>query len=94
MDTFLEISVDQEWRDETYRWIFGYCLLTLAVVTLVLAAFGGGELLDISILTLVPTIFLLSMYFPCIYNYDIKSDHAHNRPTRRGEGGGACKVTT
>ena len=56
----------------------------------VLAAFGGGELLAIGILTLVPLVFLLSLACPCLSNDDIKSEHAHNRHTR---GGGACKVT-
>ena len=59
----------------------------------VLADFGGGELLDIAITTLRPLIFLLSLAFPCLCNYDIKSEHAHNRHTRGG-GGRACKVTS
>ena len=68
-----------EWRDETDRGVLVYCLLTLAVGTLVLAAFGGGELLAIDITTLVLLVFLLSLDCPCLWNDDIKSDHAHNR---------------
>ena len=41
------------WRDETDRWILGYFWLPLDVGTVVLVAFGGGELLDIAIPTLV-----------------------------------------
>ena len=52
----------------------------------VLADFGGGELLAIAIPTLKPLVFLLSLSCPCLYNDDIKSEHAHNRHTR-GEGG-------
>ena len=59
----------------------------------VLAAFGGGEILAISIPTLIPLVFLLSLACPCIYNDDIKSEHAHNRHTRGGVER-ACKVTT
>ena len=56
----------------------------------VLAAFCGGEVLAISITTLIPLVFLISLDFPCLCNDDIKSEHAHNRHT----GGGACKVNT
>ena len=59
----------------------------------VLAAFGSEELLDIYIRTLIPLVFLLSLAFPCLYNDDIKSEHAHNRNTRGGVER-ACKVTT
>ena len=45
----------REWIDETARWILGKWWLPLAVGNLVLAAFGGGELLDIAI----PTCYLL-----------------------------------
>ena len=48
----------------------------------VLAAFGGGELLNISIPKLRPLGFLLSMACPCLCNDDIKSKHADNRHTR------------
>ena len=51
----------REWRDETDRWLLGYFWLTLSARTLVLAAFGGGELLDIDIPTLLPLVFLLSL---------------------------------
>ena len=51
----------------------------------VLAAFGGGKLLDISITTLIPLVFLLSLACPCPCNGDIKSERAHNRHTRGGE---------
>ena len=44
----------------------------------VLAAFGGGELLDIAIPTLRPLVFLLSLACPCLCNDNIKSEHAHN----------------
>ena len=37
----------------------------------VLAAFGGGELLDIAITTLIPLVFLLSQACPCLCNDDI-----------------------
>ena len=53
-----------------------------------LAAFGGGEILDISIPTLIPLFFLLSLACPCLCNDDIKYEHAHNRHTRGGGGGG------
>ena len=42
VETFMEVSVVQEWRDETDRWILEYFWLPLAVGTLVLEAFGGG----------------------------------------------------
>ena len=45
-----------EWRDETDRWLWGQCWLTLAVEALVLAAFGGGELFAVAI----PKIYLFS----------------------------------
>ena len=47
----------REWRYETDRWILGYCWLPLAIGTLVLVAFDGGELLAIAISTRVPLIF-------------------------------------
>ena len=72
----------REWRDETDRWILGYCWLPLATGTLVLAAIGGGELLDIDIPPLVPLFFLLSLACPCLYYDEVKSEHAHNRHTR------------
>ena len=59
----------------------------------VLAAFGGEELLDIAIPTLIPLVSLLYLACPCLCNDDIKSDHAHNRNTRGG-GERACKGTT
>ena len=62
--------------------------MNLAVGTLVLAEFGGGVILAINIPTLVPLVFLLSLGFPFLFNDDIKSEHAHNRHTRRGRGGG------
>ena len=58
-----------EWRDDTERCILGYCWLPLAVLTLVLAAFGGGNLSAIVIPILVTLVFLLSMDFPYIYIY-------------------------
>ena len=81
----------REWIDETYRWFWGWCWLPLALGALVLTAFGGGELLDIAIPTLVPLFFLLYLACPFLCNDDIKYDHAPNRHPR---GGGACKVTT
>ena len=53
-------------------------ILLADFVCWVLAAFGGGELLDIDITTLVPIVFLLSLACPCLFNDDIKSEHAHN----------------
>ena len=53
----------------------------------VLVTFGGGELLDIDIFTLIPLVFILSLACLCLCNDDVKSKHAHNRHTRR-EGGG------
>ena len=47
----------------------------------VLAEFGGGKLLAISIPTLRPLVLLLSLAFLCLCNDDIKSEHAHNRHT-------------
>ena len=38
----LEVSVEQEWRDETDRWLLGQCWLPLAIGGLVLKSFGGG----------------------------------------------------
>ena len=46
METFLEVSVAREWQDDTNGWVLGQCWMPLAVGTLVLKAFGGGELLD------------------------------------------------
>ena len=87
----------REWIYETDRWLLGECWLPLDIGTLVLAAFGGGELLDIDIPKIVLLVFLLSLACPCLCNDEIKSEHAHNRHTR-GEGGRgrerACKVTT
>ena len=59
-----------------------------AFVCWVLVAFGGGELLAIAIPPLIPLVFLLSLACPCLCNDDIKSEHAHNRHTRGGGGGG------
>ena len=74
----------REWTYETDRWLLGYCWLPLDVEALVLAAFGGGKLLAVAIPTIVPLIFLLSLYCPCLCNYDITSEYAHNRHTRGG----------
>ena len=52
----------------------------------VLAAFGGGEILDIDIPTLRPLVFLLSLDFPYLCNDDIKSEYVHNRHTLGGGG--------
>ena len=52
----------------------------------VLAAFGGGELLDIAISTLIPIVFIRSLACPCLCNDDIKSEHTHNRHTSGGGG--------
>ena len=69
--------------------------MPLAIGTLVLAAFGSGEILAIDIPTLVPLVFLLSLACLCLCNDEIKSKHAHNRHTRGGGGGErSCKVTT
>ena len=56
----------------------------MAIGAFVLAAFGGGELLAIAIPTLVPLVFVLSLYCPCLFYDEIKSEHAHNRHTRGG----------
>ena len=66
MEALLEVSVAWEWRDETYRWILGQCWLPLDVMTLVLVAFGGRELLAIDITTIVPLVFLISLDLPCL----------------------------
>ena len=60
--------------------------MPLAISTLVLAAFGraGGGLLDIYIPTVVLFVFLLSLYFLCLCNDEIKYEHAHNRHTGGG----------
>ena len=50
-----------------------------------LADFGGGEILDISIPTLVTILFLLYLDCPCLCNDDIKSEHAHNMHTGGGD---------
>ena len=52
--------------------------------TLLLADFGGGELLAIVIPTLAPLVFLLSLSCPCLCYDEIKSEHAHNRHTGGG----------
>ena len=57
----------REWRGETDRWLLGYCWLPLAVGTLVLEAFGGGEFLDIAIPTLVPLVFFFSLLLSLVY---------------------------
>ena len=80
----LEVSAAREWRDETDMWLLGLCWLPLAIGTLVLAAFDGGELLDIAIPTLLPLVFLLSLACPCLCNDEIKPEHAHNRHIRGG----------
>ena len=76
-----------EWRDETDRWILGYCWLPLAVGTLVLVSFGDGELLAIAITTLVQLVFILLLDCTFLCNDDIKPEHAHNSHTRGGGGG-------
>ena len=38
-----------------------------------LAAFGGGELLDIAITTLITLVFILSLALPFLCNDDIKT---------------------
>ena len=53
----------------------------------VLSAFGGGELLAITIPKLRPLVFPLYLTYPCLCNDDIKSEHAHNRHTGGGGGG-------
>ena len=58
--------------------------MPLDVGTLVMADFGGGELLDIAIITLVTIVFLLSLACPCLCNADIKYEHAHDIHTRGG----------
>ena len=50
-----------------------------------LVDFGGGELLAITIPTLITLVFILSMACPCICNDEIKYEHAHNSHTRGGE---------
>ena len=69
--------------------------MPLDLGTLVLSAFGGGGILSIAIPTLVPLVFLLSIYFPCLCNEYIIYTYAHNRHIRvRGEGERAYKVNT
>ena len=41
-----------------------------------LADFGGGEFLAMTIPTLVPLVFLLSLACPCLCNDDIKEEQA------------------
>ena len=77
----------REWRYDTDRWLWGCCWLPLAVMDLVLADFGSGELLDVSIPIPVPNVFLLSMAFIFLCNDDMKYEHTHNRHT----GGGHVK---
>ena len=64
VETFLEVSVAQEWRYETNRWIFGQCWIIFSVGDLVLAVFGCGEVLPIAITTLVHIVFILYLVFP------------------------------
>ena len=61
--------------------------MPLAIGTLVLAAFGGEELLDVSIPKLVPLVFFIFLDCYCLFNDGIKSEHANNRHTRGGGGG-------
>ena len=72
---------------------FGIALAAFGIGTLVLTAFGSGELLAIDITTLAPLVFLLSLACPFLCYAEIKSEHAHNRHTMGG-GERACKVTT
>ena len=58
--------------------------MPLDIGTLVLEDFGSGELLAAAITTLVLLVFLLYIDCPCLYNDEIKSEHAHNRHTRGG----------
>ena len=92
VDTSLGVSVAQEWRDETVRWVLGYFWLPLDVGTLELEAFGGGELLGIAIPTFLPLVFLLYLACTFLCNDDIESDHAHNKHNRGGEGDRECNV--
>ena len=62
---------------------FGIVLASF--VCWVLAALCGGEILAISIPTIITLVFILSLACPCLYNDEIKSEHAHNRHTS-GEG--------
>ena len=57
---------------------------------IVLAAFGGGEILATAITTLRPLVFLLYLACPCLCNDDIKSEHSDNKHT--GGGGGHAKL--
>ena len=60
--------------------------MPLAVGTLVLEAFGGGELLAIDITKLVPLVFLLYMDFPCLCNNVLNlSTHTTGTPERGGD---------
>ena len=52
-----------------------------------MAAFGGGEILAISIPTLLPLDFILSLNLPFLCNDDIKYEHAHNMHNKGGGGG-------
>ena len=72
----------------------GIVLAAFGFGTLVLEAFGGGEILDIAIPTLVPLVFLLSLACYCLYSDDNISEHAHNRNNIGGGGEIARKVTT
>ena len=57
----------------------------------VLAAFGGGEILDVAIPTLRSLAFFLSLACPCLCYDDIKSEHAHNRHTSKHSLGGTSQ---
>ena len=93
METFLEVSVALEWRYETGRWLLGSCWLPLAVGTLLLAAFGCGELLAIAIPKLVPLDFS-SLWLALVYAMIILNLSMHTTGTPGRGGRGACKVTT
>ena len=72
-------------RSREMRLTGGFCDsvgFLFAIGTLLLAAFGGGELLDIYIHKLVLIFFLLFMACPYLCNDDIKYEHAHNSHTR------------
>ena len=89
METFLEVSgAGVERLDGQVD--FG--IVVAAFECFGLAAFGGGGVLAISIPTIIPLVFLLSLACPCICNDGIKSEHAHNRHNREG-GERACKMT-
>ena len=69
---------------ERWDWQVDFGIMLAAFGCWVLTDFVSEEILAIAITTLIPLVFLLSMYCLCLCNDDIKSEHAHNSHTGGG----------